>query len=505
MNWTEEQKEIIKAVKNPNNKLIKVNSVAGSGKTAVLTGISKTVGPRNGIYLAYNKAIAKEAQSKFPHGITCMTTHSLAYQNTIRPYRLNVGFFNWKSIKERIPYEIKLIIIDVINDFCLSEFTSFSDYIDNDSINKLRLESINKKIIPLSKEYITKMISGEIDITHAGYLKMYHMLLASKKIRHKKFDLIMLDECGDINPVTLEIFKLLPSDKKVMVGDENQNIYTFNKTINGFSVMQNEGMQLNMTRSFRCNPMIAKRIELFSKQFIDPRMEFKGTDAIDDEIRSVAIISRTNSALVGEMIELIKLNISFNLTRKASVVFELVLIMLNLKPGGKIFAKEWKFLQEEIDEWDKDEFLKKEYPTPFKFIANKYGEDPAIKTTLGIIGQYGPPDVYMAYEYAKKHENEKKNMYTLCTAHSSKGLEFDRVDLTEDMNTSIEDVVMNQIQIEDYNDKQLEAMRLYYVACSRATKKLNNAMWLPPLEKEDIEEIARERKSTEKDNLLALL
>lgn len=481
MKYTAEQKEIIRKIQEPDTTLLKVNSVAGSGKTSVLTGMARAIQPRNGIYLAYNKAIAKEAAAKFPRGINCMTTHSMAYQNTIRPYNLNVGIFNWKTITEYLRYEVKLILIDMLNDFCLSEYIKFDEFIDSEPGRREHLNMIDKQIIILTKKYLTAMFSGEIDITHAGYLKMYHMLLANKQVKHKEFDLLMLDECGDINPVTLEIFKLLPSPKKVMVGDENQNIYTFNKTINGFKVMMDEGVQLNMTRSFRCKPIIAKRIEEFCQMYINPFMEFKGTEPEDDIIRNKAVISRTNSALVGEMIELIKQGQGFNLTRKSSQVFELVLIMLNLKPGGKIFAKEWKHLQDDVDSWAANEMLRVEFETPFKFIANKYGEEPAIKTTVGIIAKYGAPDVYKAYDYAKKHEKEKGHAITLCTAHSSKGLEFDKVVLTDDLNSSVDRLLSGDVKPGDYTDKELEVLRLYYVACSRATKELVNAQWLAPI------------------------
>jgi ABC-type cobalamin/Fe3+-siderophores transport system ATPase subunit len=90
-----------------------------SGKTSVLVAIAKEINPSNGIYLAYNKAIATEASKKFPKNVSCMTTHSLAYQNTVKPSKLKVGWFNWKSIKEQVPYEIRLLIIDLLDEFCL--------------------------------------------------------------------------------------------------------------------------------------------------------------------------------------------------------------------------------------------------------------------------------------------------------------------------------------------------------------------------------------------------
>ena len=46
--------------------------------------------------------------------------------------------------------------------------------------------------------------------------------------------MLSMDESGDCNSVTIEIFKLLKADIKIMAGDQYQNIYGFNNTINGF-------------------------------------------------------------------------------------------------------------------------------------------------------------------------------------------------------------------------------------------------------------------------------
>ena len=467
-NLTPEQQKILDAALDSNIELIKANSVAGSGKTTVLTVISKEISPKNGLYLAYNKAIATEASRKFSKGTSCMTTHSLAYQNTVSLYKLRVGFFNYKNIKERISYEEKVLIIDTLNSFSLSKFHKFDDFVDHKNQEP---HNISDRVFDLTKKYFAKMMKGEIDITHAGYLKFYHMLLANGKIQHKEFDLIMLDEAGDLNAVTLEVFKLLPSKKKIMVGDENQNIYTFNDE------MRDVGLQLNMTQSFRCSEDIAEQIEGFCRYHIDRKMSFKGVSPENMNIKSIAFISRNNSTLVGKMIELNTKNVKYNLTRPAKSIFELVLIVLSLKPGGQVFSKEWKFLQEDADEWERDYFLKTEFSSIRKYIAHKYGGDPAISSALNILAKFEPGEICAAYENAKAHEKESGHDYTLCTAHSSKGLEFDRVVIAEDMNTGLTKIV-DEFKPNEYEPNHIEAMRLYYVACSRALKQLDNAIHL---------------------------
>lgn len=62
----------------------KVIAYAGTGKTTTLQMISQSLQHRKGIYLAFNKSIANEAQQKFHHHVDCRTFHSLAYRSVPR-------------------------------------------------------------------------------------------------------------------------------------------------------------------------------------------------------------------------------------------------------------------------------------------------------------------------------------------------------------------------------------------------------------------------------------
>ena len=62
----------------------KVIAYAGTGKTSTLQMMSNAMPERRGMYLAFNKAIANEAQSKFHRNVNCRTFHSLAYRSVPR-------------------------------------------------------------------------------------------------------------------------------------------------------------------------------------------------------------------------------------------------------------------------------------------------------------------------------------------------------------------------------------------------------------------------------------
>lgn len=470
MNLSNEQSKAIEVLQRPETNLLKLNAVAGSGKTHTLRAIADALRPTNGLYLAYNKAIATESKSKFPDSITCMTTHSLAYQNTVKPYKLNIGFFSYRDIKERMPFEDKILVIDTLDKFCTSKYLKVSSYCEDHNIS----ESVAKHV----GSYMNKMKSGELTVTHGFYLKYYHMLLASGAIEHEPFDLIMLDESGDVNPVTLEIFKLLPSNKKVMVGDQAQAIYTFNGTINGFKAMSNIGEQLTLSQSFRVHASIAKNIEKFMCEYIDELSVFKGIEHEDMSIKSTAYISRTNGVLIAKIIDCIKTGTAFNLTRPAKSIFELPMILMNLKPSGFISAPQWKFLQDDVNTYYSSSQIQNHYTSALAYIAAEHAFDSSIATACNLLRNNDYNEITNAFKHAKLHEKDKTHALTLGTAHSMKGLEADHVIIAADLNTAIDKLNEKKEDGKTLTKDENAEYLLYYVACSRAIKTIDNAVHL---------------------------
>ena len=210
-------------------------------------------------------------------------------------------------------------------------------------------------------------------------------------------------------------------------------------------------------------------------------MTFIGTSTPKPKDNTVAIISRNNSTLIGEMIMLNKRRIKYNLTRPAKVIFELILILLGLKPQGQIYSAEWRFMQQDVNEWGYEWHLKDQYKTPLSYIASLYGKDPAIKSALALLDKYNIGDIYAAYNNSKEHEDEKNHLFTVSTAHSMKGLEYSTVKICDDLNESVSKIIEDSGDDHTfYNEKEIETMRLYYVACSRAINQIDNAYHLPP-------------------------
>lgn len=474
MQLTSQQQTVVDHITNlsptstESDKLILVSSVAGSGKTALLKAIAAAVPHTNGLMVAYNKSIATASSKSFPSTTNCLTTHSLAYRATVKPYSLKVGFFGYRDIKEKLPYPSKCAIVDYLREFCLSSYLSFDEFADNNPVAK--------ELVPIVNNYLDLMESGTIDVTHDFYLKMFHILLAGGHITYPTFDFIFLDEAGDVNPVTAAIFQLLPANFRVAVGDPHQNIYGFNYTINCFETLAPVGTTFNLSQSFRVPDTIAIQVEAFCRSYLHEDMEFQGIPIRDTTIRTRGYIARTNSSLISEMIRLNKAGTPYNLIRKATEIFKLPIMVTKFKQGSFISNPQYSHLQKDIDEWYASSHLQDQYRSHFAYLSDLYADDIALLSAIRVVSQHGRQLIMDTYFEAKKHESTNHN-YTLTTIHSSKGLEFDEVTLADDVNSSILEITQfldANPQAEPLPD-QRESLNLYYVATTRALKYLNNA------------------------------
>lgn len=458
MNLTPEQSDIV-AHFTSSEGLTMVSAVAGAGKTTLLVSLANSLSHSNGLYLAFNKKIATEAKSRFPSTTHCCTTHSFAYGPTVVDHKLKLGLFTYRQVLEPIPYERKCELVDLINEFCLSEFTTFSDFVQD------------PQLTPLANKYLSLMQSGSIECTHAFYLKYFHILLASNHLSYEPFDFIMLDESGDLNPVTLAIFNLLPSPRKIMVGDALQNIYGFNHTINCFEVMKHSGTTFPMSQSFRVSDLIASRIQTFCRRYLDPNMNFVGIPATSSTIHSRAYISRTNSQLVSKMMELNKLGTPYSLTRPAKQIFRVPLLVCGLRPGGFIPDPEYKHLQVDVDTYAKSATLQRLYSSLFSYLKELHADDSALQTAMSTVIRYGAKAIIECFNEAKRHEHSRSN-YTLTTSHACKGCEYDEVEIADDLNKSIKPL----LELTDFDSEQQAELNLYYVGVSRARINLINSL-----------------------------
>src|SRR4029453_13983778 len=86
---THEQQAAIEAFAGDGQIILEAG--AGAGKTSTLKMLAAIKPRHSGVFFAFNKAVATEAQASFPRNVHCATAHSFAFRAVGRQFahRLN--------------------------------------------------------------------------------------------------------------------------------------------------------------------------------------------------------------------------------------------------------------------------------------------------------------------------------------------------------------------------------------------------------------------------------
>jgi len=460
---SQEQQDIILAIRSNNYSLIKINAVAGAAKSSTLKAIALDNTDKNITYIVFSKEQQLEAKREFPSNTEPRTIHSLALEivKTALP-DLQIGYISYKDIKANIAYEVKLSIIDAFDKFCLSKFLSIKEFMLKTNISK----DFEKHI----KSLMEKTINGDIKCTHNAYLKLAVIFMNKGTVSVTEKDMLFLDEAGDTSGCAIMLFELISAKIKILVGDSEQAIFSFMYLENAFVHFHGKGITLHLTTSFRCSENIAAKIQAFSREYIDDKFIFNGTTYTNPTNTTTCYISRTNSALIDRILRYEEQEMPYNLTRDPKYSFQLINDLASLSDKHERFVSdgEFNYINEDLEEYYRSMALQSQYKTPLKYINFLHGDNQTIKSTTSLIGKHGNSKIWAMFESAKRNYKRKiKASTTLSTAHSSKGLSFDTVIILEDFNKYIEDGIQELIEAPDSKDAQ-ERMRLAYVVLSRA-------------------------------------
>lgn len=217
MKLTEEQKEIINTDYD-----LKVNAVAGSGKTTTLVEYAKTRGTSDKLlYIAFNASVKKTAKDKFSSlgldNVRVETAHSLAFDRIVKRsrYKIDRGYktnqikdilgINPDTPDKNAPFVMANHIKKFAAFYCNSNKTKVQelDYrsIVTDPVARNFVESYYGEIEYGTRLLLAKMQRAEINITHDFYLKLFQM-----QNPILPFDYILFDEGQDASPAMLDVF-----------------------------------------------------------------------------------------------------------------------------------------------------------------------------------------------------------------------------------------------------------------------------------------------------------
>ncbi len=477
MELTEEQKRIIASTGN-----IKINAVAGSGKTTTVIEYAHSRPNTSRIlYLAFNRSVRLEASRKFAErrmtNVQVETAHSLAHRHVVRKSSYTVKKSEYKPYEvarllglqgngeKHAEYVLAKHILKFISFFCNSDKERVQElnYLDtvHDSKARTFVNTFYKYIEKQSRVLLNKMDKGEIDITHDFYLKKFQ--LSKPKLQ---YDYILFDEGQDASPAMLDVF-LKQKAVKVIVGDTHQQIYGWRHAVN--SLEKADFKDYYLSTSFRFNQDIANlaREALKLKELTGIPLSFsiKGK-GIPGKIKSKAVLARTNLGLLIKAIEYVT-----EKKKVSSIYFEgninsytyaddgaSLYDVLNLYNNKHWLIKD-KLIMEMKNIEELEDYIKKT-------------DDVQLGMMVEILKEYGNEIPKIIKEIKEKHikDNNKENADMIfSTVHRSKGMEYDAIQLVRDFIT--EEEIKKQMETtrkENLNLSQLnEEINLLYVAITR--------------------------------------
>jgi len=482
MNLTSEQQAIISSTGN-----IKINAVAGSGKTTTLIEYARTRPPRSRIlYLAFNRSVKLEAVRKFSDvglkNVKVETAHSLAFKHTVfkHNYKVRAQAYKTNEIAEMLgvkatgekhgEYVVANHINKFISYFCNSEKSRVQElnYLDTISDPKARsfVKTVYHYIESQTRLLLGKMDKGEIEVTHDFYLKKFQ--ISNPKL---DFDYILFDEGQDASAAMLDVF-LRQEATKVIVGDTHQQIYGWRFAIN--SLEKTDFKSYCLSTSFRFSQSVADLAKaiLGLKKYINREQEItiigKGESKA---LKSRAVLGRSNLGLLLKAIDLLSKNKikhiyfegninSYTYADDGASLYD----VLNLFNGNHHLVKD-KLIKAMKSMEELEDYIEKT-------------EDNQMSMMVEIVKEYGneiPDLIKMIKKRHVENSEREKAEIIFSTVHRCKGLEYDDVYLVNDFITEDKlKQILKENKVKEVNiDKLNEEINLLYVALTRTRNKIH--------------------------------
>ncbi|MBU2446999.1 MAG: AAA family ATPase [Bacteroidetes bacterium] len=492
MELTKEQYDIINSTGN-----IKINAVAGSGKTTTIIEYTKARPKESKIlYLAFNKSVKLEAAKKFAdkglNNVKVETAHSLAYKNIVfkHNYKVRPQGYKTNEIAELLNLQgneekhTEYVVANHINKFiayfCNSDTQKVQDlnYLDVVSDNKAKVfvTTFYDYIESQSRLLLSKMDKGEIEITHDFYLKKFQ--LSNPKLN---FDYILFDEGQDASSAMLDVF-FKQKATKVIVGDTHQQIYGWRFAVN--SLEKADFKTFHLSTSFRFSQDIANlAMEVLKwKVHLDEHKPIPITGKGNSkEYKTKAVLARTNLGLLLKAIECViekkkvkhiyfegNIN-SYTYADEGASLYD----VLNLYNGKHHLIKD-KLIKAMKDIDELEDYIDKT-------------EDVQLGMMVEIVREYGNkiPEIIKAIKdkHVDNDEKEKAEMI-FSTVHRCKGMEYDAIQLVNDFITEEKlEKIKEDNKKEGINSSKLnEEINLLYVAITRTRNSIHIPEPLMPIE-----------------------
>lgn len=441
--WSNFQKAIFEASANVNFGSFCVNAVAGSGKTTTIVECAKRAPQGLSIlFLAFNKSIVNELQTKLPKSVDCKTLHSHGFRALMKAIkgRTNVNANKWRNyITEHL---------DTLSSMSFGDdMVAQNSFISNcaNLLDKCRVNLVKggqtRFIGDIADHFGIDLLGDEIAVVSTclgiayrldndiDFTDMITTSVVSAKRFIPKYDLIFVDEAQDLNKAEqdLLIASLTPNGRFIAVGDPKQAINGFAgadcDSFHNLARIANNNV-LPLSVCYRCG----KNIINLAKTYTDIEAS---ENAIDGVVNTITkdfcpkggdmILSRKSAPLVGLCLKLIANGISANV--KGRDIAE-GLKNLIIKTKAKTIAKLMEKLDKEIENTRHRAEKKGQNPETATMVANITDKVSCIEIIADTCTSVNEIITKLDNLFA---DQVNGNFVCLSTIHKAKGLEADNV------------------------------------------------------------------------------
>jgi len=462
MEFTAEQQPAI-ASSAPKLKLV---AFAGTGKTTTLVGYAHAHPQDRILYLCFNKSVEIEARKKFPTNTTCKTSHGLAYPLYGNRYRHKLGNLRLMDISRALNtqnWEVVRPVQETLNNFMASADPAIAlHHCPAKLLVTERHRRAAATIVQLAERMWSLMLdeNNSVPAPHDAYLKGFAL---SQPDLSSRFDVILLDEAQDANPLLAGLVaqQAACGVRVVVCGDGHQQLYRFRGSVDALDASWLDDAETHyLTQSFRFGHGVAHVANMVLKFLGETRvLKGLGPDArvsksLPADLEHRAILCRTVSGVIENALAL---------EGKGEKIFWIGGI-----EGYQLQALEdlHAFSKGRQDLVKGKALLKtfRDY-AHYREVAEQSG-DAEMSRSIKIVEQY---KANLPALFAKLRANEQRDeldaTVTLSTAHRAKGLEWEAVQLADDFS-------LKPFDSQNEKDQWADEMNLLYVACTRAMRHL---------------------------------
>ncbi len=469
---TEEQHEIVAS----RSEALRVMAFAGTGKTATLRAYAQARPQQRLLYVAFNRAVALEARLSFPAHVCCTTIHALAYRaighryrqqlrGTLRPHQLAAALgLDPSRQQDLLLTDQALRVLQHFHCSSSRDLAGFAADLTAADLaagrGKQRYSAAALQAAARLWQLMADPADPRVPMTHDGYLKLYQ--LSDPQLR---FDVILLDEAQDTNPVTLAILEQQGA-ARVFVGDPHQQIYQFRHATNAMAA-PGQWDELALTGSFR----FAEEIAAAANRLLLVKGEARRVRGLRDRPvdHTTAFLARGNAALFQKAVGLAQNGARLHWCGGLKGYRHAVLLDL------------WQLQQGEIGQI-RDRFIAGfgSYDQLREYAEQQDVRD--LKAWCQLLERRRQPGAgsipeQIALLQRCAVDTQAEGVISLATAHKSKGLEFGVVELADDFcsHALLDQPAGGVVVLPE------EELNLRYVAVTRAQAECRSSLWPAPL------------------------